>query len=119
MNPEDSQRPQSLSPISRRAFFQRMGARALKLGVLGAAAASAGQDGQCNIGVGDADGWCGYCNGAGSDYDHCDGDYCDYANYGDTGDAGVNCGYCDGPGSDYDHCDGDYCDYANYGDAGV
>jgi len=110
---EKERRPESLSPISRRAFFRGAGVNALKLGALGAAAASMGADNRCNINVNPGDGSCGYCDGEGRDYEHCDGDYCDYVNYSDT-----NCGYCDGAGSDYEHCDGDYCDYVNYQDVG-
>ena len=116
---ERPEQSEPLSPISRRAFFHRVGARALKLGVLGTAIASSGQE--CTIPIPDVvlrGRNCGYCDGPGRDYDHCDGDYCDYINYGDASGYADRCGYCDGPGSHYDHCDGDYCDYINYGDAG-
>ena len=84
-----------LSPISRRAFFKDMGSKVLATGALGIAAAGAmGQnpsdcqnpvysDGGYSNG-GYSDGSCGYCNGLGRDYYHCDGDYCDYLNYSDT-----------------------------------
>ena len=106
MSEQADERAGGLSPISRRAFFQDMGVRALKLGMLGAAAGSIGADAECSL-----ERNCGYCDGAGRDYDHCDGDYCDYINYSDE-----SCGYCDASGQDYDHCDGDYCDYTNYSD---
>ena len=103
-----------LSPISRRAFFRNLGTKALKLGILGTAAASLGSedDGGCRLYI---DANCGYCDGEGQDYEHCDGEYCDYANYSDYSNEG--CGYCDGVGQDYEHCDGEYCDYTNYADA--
>ena len=121
MSDQSQGKPESLSPVSRRAFFRGMGANALKIGALGAAAASMGQNTTCNIpdiivgGDGGGGGDCGYCDGEGRDYDHCDGDYCDYINYSDTS-GSTNCGYCDGDGRDYEHCDGDYCDYINYAD---
>ena len=137
---------ESLSLISRRTFFHGIGRRAIKLGLLGAAAASIGNESECPI-VFTNDDTCGYCDGCGQDYDHCDGDYCDYGDYGDGcqycdgsgqdydavgmeycdyanycddgGPCSDNCGYCDSDGQNYDHCDGDYCDYANYADAEV
>ena len=131
-----------LSPISRRAFL----GRAVKFGALGAsipllgtagralqptdqadgretAKIKDGVPGRASRKVADTDGAekdgeaCGYCNGPGRDYSHCDGDYCDYINYSD-GSYADNCGYCDGPGRDYTHCDGDYCDYGDYSDSG-
>ena len=120
MSRESDGQAESLSPISRRAFFRQMGTKALKLGALGAAAGSLGPDSQCNLSdivyvdIGDN---CGYCDGEGRDYDHCDGDYCDYINYEDGGGYADNCGYCDGECRDYEHCDGDYCDYINYSDS--
>ena len=62
----------SLSPISRRAFFRQVA----KYGITAAAVAavSALMSG-CGGGTN-----CGYCDGVGQDYTHCDGDYCDYLN---------------------------------------
>lgn len=114
MPDQSAHRVDTLSPISRRAFFRRMGRSAVRLGILGAAAGSAGQrcDRPLPIDIDDPDGYsdfgypdnCGYCDTTGRDYEHCDGDYCDYINYADTG------GYSDF--SDY----GDYSDYSNYSD---
>ena len=63
-------------------------------GSLALPAASLGSedDGGCRLYV---DANCGYCDGEGQDYEHCDGEYCDYGNY-----------------ADYS----DYSDYANYSD---
>ena len=98
-----------LSPISRRAFFKRLGQGAVALGSLGALSIM----GACpSVPVGN----CGYCNGTGRDYYHCDGDYCDYINYVDVGYSDSSCGYCNGCGRNYYHCDGNYCDYINYAD---
>lgn len=117
MSNEIERNADQLSPISRRAFFRSLGGKALKLGILGTAAASFGaDDGGCRINIGYVDANCGYCDGAEQDYEHCDGEYCDYANYSDYADE--NCGYCDSAGQDYEHCDGEYCDYANYSDEG-
>ena len=84
------QRADNLSPISRRAFFHGLGAKALKLGIVGTAIASLGSDdeGGCRINI--------------------RGTYVDYSD--------ANCGYCDADGADYEHCDGEYCDYINYAD---
>lgn len=85
MSNEIERRADQLSPISRRAFFQNLGSKALKLGILGTAAASLGSDdGGCRIKLRYADENCGYCDGEGQDYEHCDGEYCDYANYADA-----------------------------------
>ncbi len=126
--------PEQLSPISRRAFFKQIGEKAAGLGALSAIVALGG-GGSCDLGDvlddlegvvyseggytegGGGGGNCGYCDGAGRDYYHCDGNYCDYINYSDGGGYSENCGYCDGAGRDYEHCDGAYCDYINYADA--
>ncbi len=152
MSSDNQRRDERLSPISRRAFFRRVGIGSVQLGALGALVAMSrgctlpsGLEGLINDGgflpsspeTGDN---CGYCDGAGRDYYHCDGNYCDYINYADAGEApGIdgggyndsspygdaapgphygNCGYCNGYGRDYYHCDGDYCDYINYSDVG-
>jgi len=117
MSRESDGQAEPLSPISRRAFFREMGTKALKVGLVGTAVASLGQQTVTIEGCGGGRN-CGYCDSQGSDYDHCDGDYCDYINYEDGGGYADSCGYCDSQGSDYDHCDGDYCDYINYEDAG-
>ena len=51
MSRDIDHRADNLSPISRRAFFQGLGTKALKLGILGLAAASLGSEdeGGCTI----------------------------------------------------------------------
>jgi len=105
MNPDDeknSNRP--LSPICRRSFLIKSATTTLFM---------AGFIGVTTIFEGCYPIYCGYCNGSGRSYSHCDGEYCNYANYSD---GTTDCGYCNGSGENYSHCDGSYCNYANYTD---
>jgi uncharacterized protein YidB (DUF937 family) len=77
-----------LSPISRRAFFKKLGKSAAALGGLGVLVGAAGCDDILGTLLDSYDGGgygnnCGYCNGCGRNYYHCDGSYCDYINYSD------------------------------------
>ena len=99
MSDARSSEQRELSPISRRVFFGRVATRLAKLGVMGAAAASAGQS--CDLPI--------YIDAEYPDYG--DGGsysdwapYSDYANYGDFG-------------SYTDYVDyRDYSDYSDYSD---
>lgn len=133
---------QPLSPISRRAFFRTLGSHLIKLGAIGTALGSLGQGCWIDIEPDDdhaSGGWlydhyldfgyndysdygnysdwggddaCSYCDGAGQDYSHCDGSYCDYGNYADYYDYSDYYDYANY--SDYSNY-GDYSDYSNYG----
>ncbi|MGQ9651185.1 MAG: hypothetical protein ACUVXJ_13830 [Phycisphaerae bacterium] len=104
---------QPLSPISRRAFFRKLGSHLIKLGAIGTAVGSLGQG--CSLSIEPDDDHAG----GGWPYDpYLDFGYSDYSDHGHYSDwvGDDTCGYCDGAGQDYSHCDGSYCDYTNYGD---
>ena len=87
MSVQKQKRSDSLSPISRRAFFLRAGRKALGLGGLASAVAATG--GRCDVPL---------PMGSGGYYeldDYLDADY--YSDFGYYEDV-ENCGYCDGPG---------------------
>jgi hypothetical protein len=68
----------ALSPVCRRAFFKKTG------GVIVGALTGAALLGSTScVSYSDYSDTCGYCNGNNRNYYHCDGNYCDYANYGD------------------------------------
>jgi hypothetical protein len=74
-----SKNDKNLSPIARRAFFKKAGGAAIiGVGVIAGAALVGGTQG-C---VAYSDN-CGYCDGCGRNYYHCDGSYCNYGDYGD------------------------------------
>ena len=81
-----SKNDKNLSPIARRTFFKKAGGAAmLGVGVVAGAALVGGTQGCASYSdYGDSSGGsCGYCNGCGRSYYHCDGSYCNYGNYGD------------------------------------
>lgn len=66
----------NLSPIARRAFFKKVGGAAVA-GVV----AGVGINALTGCIYSDYSDSCGYCNGGGRNYYHCDGSYCNYINY--------------------------------------
>jgi hypothetical protein len=80
---------EELSPICRRAFLRKV--RNVGFGAVAVGAVVSTGSG-CFIpaptpasggGAATSGGNCGYCNGDGRDYSHCDGAYCNYVNYAD------------------------------------
>jgi len=82
---------EELSPICRRAFLQKVKKVGFGALAVGAVASSGGcfipaptpATGGGGGGVATSGGNCGYCDGGGRDYSHCDGSYCNYINYAD------------------------------------
>jgi hypothetical protein len=74
-----------LSPICRRSFFKKTGGVVVGAltgaALLGSASCASYSDYSDYSNYGD--GSCGYCNGDNRNYYHCDGSYCNYANYTD------------------------------------
>jgi hypothetical protein len=77
-----SKNDKNLSPIARRTFFKKAGGVAmLGVGVVVGATLVGGAQGCATYS--DYSDNCGYCDGCGRNYYHCDGSYCNYGNYGD------------------------------------